>query len=45
MGKTIPTRRKLATYFNYKVRVQCFDRQWIGTLMGVDRHLNLILHQ
>ncbi|CAD7959671.1 unnamed protein product [Amoebophrya sp. A120] len=45
MGKQRPTRRKLAQFFNWRVRVQCFDRQWIGILMGVDRHFNLVLHK
>lgn len=45
MGKSRPTRRKLATFFNYTVRVECYDRSWIGVLIGVDRHMNIVLHR
>mmetsp|Transcript_60071 Transcript_60071/g.176287 ORF Transcript_60071/g.176287 Transcript_60071/m.176287 type:complete len:206 (-) Transcript_60071:64-681(-) len=44
MGKVKQTRRKLAQFFNWRVSVTLTDgRVLVGTLMGVDRHVNLVL--
>lgn len=44
MGKVKQTRRKLAQFFNWRVSVTLVDgRVLVGTLMAVDRHVNLVL--
>jgi len=44
MGKVKQVRRKLAQFFNWRVSVTLTDgRVLVGTLMGVDRHVNLVL--
>jgi len=44
MGKVKQTRRKLAQFFNWRVSVTLTDgRVLVGTLMAVDRHVNLVL--
>jgi len=44
MGKVKQVRRKLAQFFNYRVSVTLVDgRVLVGTLMGVDKHVNLVL--
>merc|ERR1712137_254303 len=43
-GKVKQTRRKLAQFFNWKVSVTLVDgRVLVGTLMAVDKHVNLVL--
>lgn len=45
MGKTAMTRRKLATFANWRVSVTLNDaRVLVGTLMAVDKHVNVVLH-
>mmetsp|Transcript_51993 Transcript_51993/g.97523 ORF Transcript_51993/g.97523 Transcript_51993/m.97523 type:complete len:213 (-) Transcript_51993:56-694(-) len=45
MGKTAQTRRKLANFFNWRVSVTLTDaRVLVGTLMAVDKHINIVLH-
>eukprot|EP00411_Alexandrium_monilatum_P115578 CAMPEP_0175659584 /NCGR_PEP_ID=MMETSP0097-20121207/14006_1 /TAXON_ID=311494 /ORGANISM="Alexandrium monilatum, Strain CCMP3105" /LENGTH=238 /DNA_ID=CAMNT_0016965705 /DNA_START=79 /DNA_END=791 /DNA_ORIENTATION=+ len=44
MGKVKQTRRKLSQFFNWRVSVTLTDgRVLVGTLMAVDRHVNLVL--
>jgi len=44
MGKHRPTRRKLAQFFNWRLRVTLTCGRVIeGIIMGVDKHLNLVL--
>lgn len=44
MGKVKQTRRMLAKFFNWRVSVTLTDgRVLVGTLMAVDRHVNLVL--
>merc|ERR1712151_774328 len=44
MGKVKQTQRKLAQFFNWKVSVTLVDgRVLVGTLMAVDKHVNLVL--
>eukprot|EP00931_Biecheleriopsis_adriatica_P028522 TRINITY_DN1699_c0_g2_i1.p1 TRINITY_DN1699_c0_g2~~TRINITY_DN1699_c0_g2_i1.p1 ORF type:complete len:223 (+),score=62.28 TRINITY_DN1699_c0_g2_i1:76-669(+) len=44
MGKVRQTRRKLAQFFNWRVSVTLTDgRVLVGTLMAVDKHVNLVL--
>mmetsp|Transcript_126173 Transcript_126173/g.252030 ORF Transcript_126173/g.252030 Transcript_126173/m.252030 type:complete len:189 (-) Transcript_126173:39-605(-) len=44
MGKVKQTRRKLAQFFNWRVSVTLTDgRVFVGVLMAVDRHVNLVL--
>jgi len=44
MGKVKQTRRKLAQFFNWRVSVILTDgRVFVGVLMAVDRHVNLVL--
>jgi len=44
MGKQRPTRRKLAQFFNWRVKVYLIDGKWLeGIIMGVDKHVNLVL--
>ncbi|CAE8620599.1 unnamed protein product, partial [Polarella glacialis] len=44
MGKVKQTRRKLAAFFNWRVSVTLTDgRVLVGTLMAVDKHVNLVL--
>mmetsp|Transcript_42154 Transcript_42154/g.67280 ORF Transcript_42154/g.67280 Transcript_42154/m.67280 type:complete len:201 (-) Transcript_42154:130-732(-) len=45
MGKTAQTRRRLAAFANWRVSVTLKDaRVLVGTLMAVDKHVNLVLH-
>merc|ERR1719506_1138953 len=45
MGKTAMTRRKLATFANWRESVTLNDaRVLVGTLMAVDKHVNVVLH-
>uniref|UniRef100_A0A7S4W8A1 Sm protein B n=1 Tax=Alexandrium monilatum TaxID=311494 RepID=A0A7S4W8A1_9DINO len=44
MGKVKQTRRKLSQFFNWRVSATLVDgRVLVGTLMAVDRHVNLVL--
>jgi len=44
MGKVKQTRRMLAKFFNWRVSVTLTDgRVLVGTLMAVDKHVNLVL--
>eukprot|EP00397_Hematodinium_sp_SG-2012_P042079 GEMP01046483.1.p1 GENE.GEMP01046483.1~~GEMP01046483.1.p1 ORF type:complete len:199 (+),score=35.31 GEMP01046483.1:71-667(+) len=44
MGKQRPTRRKLAQFFNWKIIVTLTnDRVVEGIIMGVDKHINIVL--
>lgn len=45
MGKVRNNRRRLAMFFNWKVEAIAKDgRTYKGILMGVDKHMNLVLH-
>mmetsp|Transcript_54446 Transcript_54446/g.151690 ORF Transcript_54446/g.151690 Transcript_54446/m.151690 type:complete len:205 (-) Transcript_54446:46-660(-) len=44
MGKVRQTRRRLAQFFNWRVSVTLIDGRVLdGTLMAVDKHVNLVL--
>uniref|UniRef100_A0A7S4WC68 Sm protein B n=1 Tax=Alexandrium monilatum TaxID=311494 RepID=A0A7S4WC68_9DINO len=44
MGKVKQTRRKLSQFFNWRVSATLLDgRVLVGTLMAVDKHVNLVL--
>mmetsp|Transcript_90268 Transcript_90268/g.291896 ORF Transcript_90268/g.291896 Transcript_90268/m.291896 type:complete len:231 (+) Transcript_90268:140-832(+) len=44
MGKVKQTRRQLSKFFNWRCSVTLIDgRVLVGTLMAVDRHVNLVL--
>merc|ERR1719495_2092776 len=44
MGKQRPTRRKLAQFFNWKIKATLIDDKIVeGIIMGVDKHFNVVL--
>eukprot|EP00400_MALV-I_sp_L67-5_P000387 gene387-680_t len=44
MGKHAPTTRRLGCYLNWKIRITGTDgRTLTGTLVGFDKHVNIIL--